>query len=199
MRLNILVILIALTLLAGCAGLKMKPVENQNLPSLSPDKSRVVFMRSSLHGIAVDASLYEIVDEKPNFIGVLANNNKMYIDASPGNHVFMSLGISPRFVIGDLQPGKTYYVVATPRGWPAINFSLYPFRTDGSGDFNMGTEEFNNIFNETVLVEMSPEALEWAEGRNEFANKQFGREWPAWKAKSDDFKANFTILPTDGT
>ena len=110
----------------------------------------------------------------------------------------MSLGVNVRFLNANLLPGKTYYVVVAPRGWPAINFSLYPVRTSGSGEFNMDTDEYRSILKNTVLVEMSPEALEWAKGKVELLDARFAAEWPVWNAKDPNFKADYTLLPSDG-
>jgi len=198
MRKLVFLFLIGLTQLTGCAGQMMLSAKNQTLPSLSPEKSRVVFMRSAFHGTIVSAGLYEVISEQPKFIGVLANNNKFFIDMVPGKHDFMSVGASVRFLQGSFEAGKTYYVVATPRGWPGINFSLNPVRSSGDGKFNFNTPEYNTIVADTVLVIASPEATKWGSEMQDSVNNGFKVEWPIWKDKPDTFKAPFTIQSSDG-
>jgi hypothetical protein len=199
MRLKIVVTLLSFVLLGGCASLKMKPAVNQSLPTLNPEQSRVVFMRSSLYGKGVEAGMYEVIDEKPVFIGILLTENKIYVDTAPGEHMFMSMGSTVRFMEADLQAGKTYYAMATPRGWPGINFSLHPVRNGGTGAFTQTKDEFQGWLKDTILVEMSPEAKEWAKDRTEWTTGRFNKEWPVWKTKPEDFKAKFTMMPGDGS
>ena len=143
MRKTLILLVASFVLLSGCATQVMKSSENQSLPALSQNKSRVVFMRSAVHGTVVRAGIYEVQNEKPVHLGVLANDNKFFNDIIPGEHTFMSLGSGTvRFVTGKFKAGKTYYIAVAPRGWPAINFSLYPFRNDGSGKFNINSSEY---------------------------------------------------------
>ena len=198
MTLRTLALLLLALQLAGCAGAKMKQSMNQEMPVLAADKSRIVFMRSSLHGIGVPAVMYEIVDEKPVFIGILGNKSKLYLDKSPGDYFFMSHGINVRFLEADMVAGKTYHVIVAPRGWPGINFSLYPVRAVGQGEFNIDTEQFRGISNETVLVEITPEAKSWAAERTDYVNARFEVEWPIWNSRPENFKASYTLLAQDG-
>jgi uncharacterized protein YceK len=194
-----ILLITSFALLSGCASQVMKSAENQSLPGLSKDKSRIVFMRSAMHGTVVRAGIYEIKNDKPQFLGVLANTNKFYNDITPGKHNFMSLGSGGvRFLTGNFKAGKTYYIAATPRGWPAINFSLYPFRGDGKGKFNLNSSDFTSMKQDTVLVLPSPESAEWGSGEQARADAVFNVEWTVWKNRPADFKAQFTIISGDG-
>ena len=194
MRKLILLFAIGLTQLTGCASQMMVTAKNQSLPVLNADKSRIVFMRSSSHGTVVSEGLYEVINDKPKFIAVLANNNKYFFDMKPGNHDFMSVGSSgARFLQGNFKAGKTYYVATTPRGWPGINFALHPFGKSNNSKFNINSGEFKDMLTDTVLVESSPEATKWGASFQNRVDKIFAVEWPLWKNKSDNFKAPYTI------
>jgi hypothetical protein len=199
MYIRVIGILIFLTQIVGCTTLKMTVSENQSFSSLETNKSRVVFMRSSMHGTVIDAGIYEIVENSPKFIGILKNDTKMYIDTTPGEHVFMSSGSNVRFMVSDLEPRKTYYAIVAPRGWPGINFNLYPVRKDGNGEFNLNTDEFKGLLNDTVLVEIGPKAIEWSKDKTSQVNSQYEVEWPLWKSKPDSFKSPFIMHGSDGT
>jgi len=198
MRKLFLLFVIGLTQLTGCASQMMMSAKNQSLPVLHADKSRIVFMRSSLHGTVVSEGLYEVINEKPKFIAVLANKNKFFIDMKPGNHDFMSIGSGARFLQGNFKAGKTYYVATTPRGWPGINFALHPFSKSSQSKFKINSSEFKTMLAETVLVESSPEATKWGESIQSKVNSVFSVEWPIWKNKSGNFKAPYTIMSNDG-
>ena len=193
MRKLILLFIFSLTQLTGCASQVMMSAKNQSLPVLNADKSRIVFMRSSAHGTVILEGLYEVVNDKPKFIAVLANNNKFYVDLVPGKHDFMSIGASARFLQGNFEAGKTYYVATTPRGWPGINFALYPFGSSNHNKFKINSAEFNSLLTDTVLVESSPDAIKWGDSAKSKVDAVFSVEWPIWKNKSDNFKAPFTI------
>jgi hypothetical protein len=186
--------------IAGCAAfIDIKESENQELPALNSDKSRIVFMRSSMHANLNDVLMYEIVDDKPVFFGALKNNTKFFLDTTPGKHTLMTLSVGSDYAMADLTAGKTYYVMVTPRGWPAVNFSFRPFRPDGNGEFKLGSDEFNKWQRSTKLIENVPASFEFAKGRQEFAEESHGKNWPKWQQKPDADKAVYNIRPQDGT
>lgn len=198
MRAYYLIVIILLTQLTGCMGVVMKKSEDQTIPTLDQSKSRLVVMRSSLHGAVVPALMYEIIDEKPQFIAVLNNNEKIFVDTTPGQHTFMSLGVNVRFLIANMTAGKTYYAMASPRGWPGVNFNLNPFLHSGSTEFILESDKFKSWLDSTALMEITPEAIEWAKSREGLLNTRFPVEWPLWNEKPEDFKLQFTLAPGDG-
>ena len=184
--------------LSGCSMLELKQTADQQIPELHADSSRIVFMRSAFHGAAITAMLYEIIDGKPKYFGAVKNDNKFYLDTTPGQHIFMALGMGADFMPADLAPGKTYYVMVTPRGWPSISFSLHPFRTDGTTKFNTDSDSFKDWKNATILVENLPQSYTWAEERQQRADDAYKSYWPKWQKKSENDKQVYTIYPSDG-
>ena len=123
--------LVALALLlAGCAGTvtNMREVPAGE-PAMAPEpgKSLVVFMRPSGFGFAIQSSVFEVRDNDPLLIGIVAAKAKVGYNVEPGKRLFMAVGESADFMTAELEPNKTYYVQVTPRmGLWKARFSLAP-------------------------------------------------------------------------
>ena len=52
---------------AGCASNPMQVSSSQSVQKAMPDKSQIVFMRSSIVGSAINASLYDVTDEETKY------------------------------------------------------------------------------------------------------------------------------------
>ena len=194
-------LLIALALaFAGCASNPMTVSESQTVSKVNPDDSQVVFMRSSFVGSAISASLYEIDNNEPKFIGVLGNGTKVAHTTTPGKHVFMVVSEAADFMEAELLPGKTYYSIVTPRlGLWKARFSMWPIRSDGSGEYNTGTDQFNEWIAETKLVENSDASRAWFESNAPSVRKKQAEYWPVWQQKSTEDIAVRTLRPNDGS
>ena len=147
---KIITTFVAILLLSGCTTLKMEVAKEQNLPILAADKSRVVFMRSAGHGTVQDAGLYSVQDGNITFKGVIKNSTKMFLDVEPGKHTFMSNGFAARFIEANLSPGKTYYVIVAPRGWPGIFFALLPVSNDS--EINLNSKSFKKMKSDLIII-----------------------------------------------
>lgn len=199
MRVFKIVFLLAIVQLVGCAAfIDIKESENQELPALSSDKSRIVFMRSSMHASLNDVLMYEIVDGKPAYFGALKNNTKFSLDTSPGKHTFMALGVGSDYMLADLAAGKTYYVMVTPRGWPVVNFSFQPFRSDDSGKFKLDSDDFKGWRKSTKRIENVASSFEFAKDKQTFAEESHKNNWPKWQQKPEADQAVYNIRPQDG-
>jgi hypothetical protein len=96
-------------------------------------ESTVVFIRWSMIGAIHRASLYDVTDRRPEFIGFLPSKARLSYAVSPGQHTFMVVTETADFMQAEVVGGKVYYAIATPRmGVVQDRFSLYPVRTDGS-------------------------------------------------------------------
>lgn len=109
------------------------------------DESTIVFMRSSFVGKMIKASIYEVTDDKTQFIGIMKNKKKITFKTTPGSHTFMVVSESADFMQANVEGGKTYYSIITSRmgAWKA-RFSMSPIRNDGTTKFNTGTDKFKN-------------------------------------------------------
>lgn len=195
---TLMILLRGVTQLTGCVVMKMTPAANQTLPPLKPDESRIVFMRSSSYGADVETGIYEVFNDKPEFIGILSNDNKLYVDTTLGERVYMSMRTNLRFLNTKMLRGKTYYVMVVPQGEPAINFPLYPVRAKGTGAFTTGSKEFNEWRSKMLLVETGPESLHWAKVMAPCVRENIMTEWWPWLTKPDSSKIDYTLNPGDG-
>lgn len=195
------VVLVAAGLaLAGCASVPMKIVDPLSVQAVVKDESRVVFMRSSFVGSAISASVYDVTQGEPKFIGIIENGTKIAYDIKPGPHVFMVVSESADFLKAELSPGKTYYAMVTPRMgvWKA-RFSMRPVRADGTTEFNTQSSEFSSWVSGTRYVEASPESTRWFESNLNSIKAKQAEYWPEWNQKTADEQMQMTLKTSDGT
>ena len=112
--LSILIILI----LTGCSG----KVSNMQLANLGEKISlpkegnaKIVFLRPSTMGYAVQSSVFKIEDNNPKIVGIVAAKKKMSYNLVPGDYIFMVVGESADFMYVEVEANKTYYASITPR------------------------------------------------------------------------------------
>ncbi|MFV8782807.1 hypothetical protein ACNKU7_10335 [Microbulbifer sp. SA54] len=185
--------------LAACAGNPMVTSANQTLSAPAPEKAQIVFMRSSMLGSAINASLFEVTDSGNAFIGIMANGTKISHEVEPGEHTFMVVSEAADFMRANLEAGKTYYAMVTPRmgAWKA-RFSFQPIRTGDEGKFSTESEEFPGWVAGTKLVENSAQSLLWAENQATSVNKKKEAYYTKWQAKDQEEIARQTLNATDG-
>lgn len=121
----------------GCAGSvkNMQPVANVNTVA-SPAEAVVVFLRPSGAAFGVQSVVFEVPDGAPaRLVGIVAAKKKVAYRVAPGHHTFMVIAESADFMSADLEPGRTYYALATPRpGFWKARFSLRPVTATDRGD-----------------------------------------------------------------
>jgi hypothetical protein len=117
-----------LLLLGACAGTSqymrdVAPEKANYTPK--PDKALVVFMRPSSLGFAVQSSVFDVTDGSPVFVAIVSALTKVAHYAEPGERRYMVIGESADFMAANLDSGKVYYSLVTPRFgvWKA-RFSL---------------------------------------------------------------------------
>jgi hypothetical protein len=111
----------------GCAGSVSHMDEITSAPSLEPGKARIVFMRPSSTAYAIQSTVFELDGESTLLAGIVAAKKKIAYDVAPGEHLFMVVGEAADFMSADVEAGKTYYALVTPRigAWKA-RFGLRP-------------------------------------------------------------------------
>ena len=185
--------------LAACAGSPMVTSANQTLTAPDPSKAQIVFMRDSFVGSAINASLFEVTGNGNEFIGIMANGTKISREVEPGEHTFMVVSEAADFMRADLEAGKTYYAMVTPRmgAWKA-RFSFQPVRKDGEGKFSTASDEFGTWVAGTKLVENSQQSLLWAENNAASVNKKKDAYYTKWQAKDAEEQERQSLKATDG-
>lgn len=185
--------------LGGCSSSKMQIAANQSLDSIQPDKTRVIFMRSSFVGSAFKASVYDVTSGEPAFIGIISNGMKLAHATAPGNKTYMVVSEAADFMKAELAASKTYYAMVSPRmgAWKA-RFSLYPFKKDPDSKFTTASKEFKKWVKNTKLVNNTPESEQWAyENRADIKEKYYAY-WAKWQTKTPEEKEQLTLKPSDG-
>ena len=185
--------------LGGCASSKMQVAENQTLSQVPSGQARVVFMRSSFIGSAIQASVFEVTAGEPSFIGIISNGTKIAHTTSPGSKTYMVISEAADFMKADLAANKTYYGIVSPRMgvWKA-RFSLYPVKKDPASKFNTASDEFNGWVQNTKLVDNTPESKQWARENNADIRDKYFEYWAKWQEKTPAEKKELTLSPADG-
>lgn len=100
-------------LLGGCAsGSKFS---ESALPSLSPERARLVFIREPHFAQELISARIEI---DGNTVGKLDDGSVLYMDHSPGSYTISAdFALSPGSyaISADLRPGQTYFFEVSPR------------------------------------------------------------------------------------
>jgi len=90
-------------------------------------------MRSATLGKMVTASIFEIKNDNPELVALVANKTKVAYEVDPGRRLFMVVSESADYMSADLAPNRTYYALVTPRfGIVRERFSLAPVNKGGN-------------------------------------------------------------------
>ncbi len=159
-----------LVLMTGCSSKHMQPVSMSD-QAITEDKSKavVIFMRPSSFAGAIQSSVFNVSTPKNEFVGIVSTDTKIAYQTTPGKKLFMVVGEAADFMGAELEAGKTYYALVTPRvGWWKARFSLKPIHR---GELN--SEDFIKWKSECQFVKPLPSAHLWA--RENAANIQTKR------------------------
>ena len=181
--------------LTGCAGTvaNMRPVPpDQVVAGPEEGKAKVVFMRPSGFGFAIQSSVFLIKEDTPFLVGIVAAKKKVAYQVDPGKHLFMVVGESGDFMSAELAPNKTYYALVTPRmGMWKARFSLKPLHAD-----DLDSEKFEEWRKACEWVEISPASDEWAAENRESIQSKYDEYFSDWMGKEPSDRP--VLLPQDG-
>jgi len=176
----------------------MEPITEQVSTNVNEGTSRIVFMRSAFVGQAIQASVFEIVNGTPEFIGIISNDTKVTFDTSPGEHLFMVVGESADFLKANLTETKTYYSIVSPRiGFWKARFSLHPVRNVQNAKFKYDSKEFVEMQSDSKFVKSGVKANDWALTNAASINKKLTSYLPKWKQKAVEKQLEATINAAD--
>lgn len=176
--LSILIMLV----LSGCSG----SVSNMQVANpgekITPPKegsAKIVFLRPSSFGFAIQSSVFEIKNNRPEIVGIIAAKKKMSYELMPGKHTFMVVGESADFMNAELEANKTYYALVTPRmGLWKARFSLAPV---SSIEYN--TPEFTKSLDECELVVPNLSTKTWAQNNFDSVQSKYTEYYQKWMEK----------------
>ena len=190
LRISVLLVsMIALTQLFGCASPNMKLSQPANAIEQAPqDKVLVTFIRPSRLGFAISAAVYD----GENFIGFVPYQTRLDYLAEPGEHIFMVVSEAGDFMKADLLAGKQYFVKVVPRmgAWRA-RFSILPIHKA-----DLATPEVQQWIQEAKPVENIEAAYEWAKENQPSAMHKKEVYFEKWMEK--DEQARPYLAPDDG-
>lgn len=191
-----LALLAALALSASaCAGSikNMKEVTaGTPEPAPAPGKAMVVFLRPSGMAYGIQSSVFAVNDRTPQLVGIVAAKTKVAWQADPGKHLFMVVGESGDFMSAELQAGKTYFAMVTPRmGMWKARFSLKPV-----GPEEAMSPEFVLGMNGSRWVEKDQASEDWARENAASVQAKYDAYYPKWMEKAEADRPQLRI--TDG-
>ena len=191
-----LLLLLVLTMVAsGCAGTvknmrEVPPAEAVYAPDAG--KAMVVFMRPSGLGFAVQSSVFEIKEELPSLVGIVAAKKKVTYQAQPGERLFMVVGEAADFMSANLQAGRTYYVLVTPRpgAWKA-RFSLRPAEAS-----ELDSSRLDDWLTSCEWVEKTAGSDAWANNNMSSIRDKQVKYYQKWLSKDPAERPR--LMPEDG-
>jgi len=182
-------------LLTGCEGTiqHMREVPAAAAPVVpAPGKAMVVFMRPSGLGFAIQSSVFEIRDNYPALVGIVAAKTKVAHQVNPGKYLFMVIGENADFMSADLVAGKIYYVRVEPRmGLWKARFGLVPVAQK-----DLASAELAGDLSECKWVEKNADSESWASGAMVSIQSKRTEYYPDWMKQPEAERPR--LLPEDG-
>lgn len=191
-RLSLFVLIVAMAAFSGCASKLMKPVDKGSAAYKPGDnEATIIFLRNSIFGAAVQATVYDVTGEETKFIGIVSYKFKVAYKTTPGKHMFMVVGENGDFMPGEFEAGKTYFAIVVPRpGFFKTRFSLNPVHQNEYND------KFAAYRRDTHFVENTPESLAWFAENAANIRATREKDLPRWHKKAEEDKIG--LLPEDG-
>jgi len=188
LRWTVPALVVACGLLGGCAGtvksMREAPVEKSVSMRPEPGKALVVFMRPSGMGFAVQSSVFDVNDNEPSLVGIVAAKTKVAYQAAPGVHLFMAIGESADYMEAELLPDRTYYAQVSPRmGLWKARFSVEPVKPA-----TLDTATFKGDFADCRWVEKTGESESWARENMPSVRARHAEYFKEWQTKPADQK-----------
>jgi hypothetical protein len=169
--------------LSGCASKYMQPVgpEKEQFYQPSETEAFIIFMRPSAFGGAIQSSVFDVTTDENVLIGIVSSKTKVAHKTAPGEYTFMVVGESADFMKAEVEAGKTYYALVTPRvGFWKARFSLKPIHKD-----ELDSEEFKKWESSCSFVENTDGSYQWASDNAASIQKKREKYYQKWMSKSE--------------
>jgi len=169
--------------LSGCASKYMQPVGPERELSYEPSESLavIVFMRPSAFGGAVQSSVFDVTTEENILVGIVSSKAKVAYKKAPGEYTFMVVGESADFMEAEVEAGKKYYALVTPRMgvWKA-RFSLKPIHKN-----ELESDKFKEWFTSCSFVENTDSSYQWARDNADSVQSKRETYYQKWMSKPE--------------
>ena len=184
--------LIITFVLSGCAGTVKNMQRFEGDPATivpQSGKAMIVFMRPSTLGFAIQSSVFRVTEGAPDMVGIVAAKAKVSYQADPGEHLFMVIGESADFMSAEVEAGRTYYALVTPRmgAWKA-RFSLKPVARP-----DQDRTELDEWLGTCDWVEKSPATDAWAVEHVVDVQDKQTRYYETWMEKDERDRPRLTL------
>lgn len=198
---NIILISFFAVILGGCAGAAklVTPDANQSYQA-KKDKALVIFMRSSFVGGAISSTVVDVTNDDPKLVAAFASGHKVAHYTDAGKHMYMVVGENGDFLEADLEAGKIYYAIVTPRmGFWKARFSLHPLKLKHpEEEFMLDSEELREWLADTKFIQPNEKAAVWFEKNKPSISQKLNEYIEKWNNKSEEDKDEFRLAPEDG-
>ena len=169
--------------ISGCASKYMQPVGPERQLSYEPSESEavIIFMRPSAFGGAVQSSVFDVATAENVLVGIISSMAKVAYKTAPGELIFMVVGESADFMGAEVEAGKKYYALVTPRVgvWKA-RFSLKPMHKD-----ELQSEEFMDWSSSCSFVENTNSSHQWARDNADSIQSKRETYFQKWMSKPE--------------
>jgi hypothetical protein len=154
-------------------------------------KAKVVFMRPSSMGYAIQSSLFEIKNNSPHVLGIIAAKKKVSYNFNPGEHLFMIIGESADFMTANLEADQVYYALITPRmGLWKARFSLKPITGE-----ELNSSDFQEWEKDCQYIESNEATKAWAMANQNSIYSKYTEYYKDWLQKEEAERPK--LLKTD--
>jgi hypothetical protein len=167
-----------LLMVCGCAGSSKYMIEAAHPTSMPAEKAVVYFLRPSGMGFGVNFQIWD----RDKLIGVSQAKSCFRYLADPGKHLFLGIAENKVAVAADVQSGKTYHIIISPRIGRSEAWMVFEPVLKGSENW----EDIGKIRTELQYIEAKPEELAAEEvERKQQAQKlvRFFEEWEKYMVK----------------
>ena len=180
---SILIVLCIVFALSGCASKYMQPVDPEKEQSYQPSETEaiIIFMRPSVFGGAIQSTVFDATTDENVLVGIVSSKAKVAHRAAPGEYLFMVIGESADFMKAEVEAGKIYYALVTPRmgAWKA-RFSLKPIHRG-----ELDSEEFKKWVSSCSFVENTDSSYQWASDNAPSIQSKRQKYYQKWMSKSE--------------
>lgn len=187
-------VLIGFVLLLGCSNVSryMRLVPPGTMYRPGSQESLVIFLRPSPEDPQFQSSVFEVAPGEDKLVGIVSVQTKVAYITTPGEHIFMSIGMGAEFLKTQLDAGKTYYVLIAPvRATWKDQFILTPVKSNEGN-----TDKFKKSVETCAYVENTRSAYDWAQHNAKSIESKKRISWSKWERMSDAGKP--ALAPEDG-
>lgn len=168
-------------------------------PAPEPGKALLVFFRVSYYGAMFTASVFNAPDDGIEFLGAVDNHQKLAVQMEPGRHRLMVFDENADFLDAELEAGKTYYVLVSPRpGALSMRFSLFPLHNRADAEYSVLGGDFRKWMDAGRYVVRTPKADAWYAANKRRIEEKKASYLVKWNTMSPEDRAQLVLHPEDG-